>query len=209
MAPVAATAGYAWRAAGAVTWLPQPFFRVTQESMGHGSRQLRQLRPARLGSPTSSPRGTGRASGLRSRSTSIAIPSWPTTSASCSRPWSRSSRSRKTTGSGRAGSRAAGAGAASSSAISASSAKSARAAWASSTRPSRSRWAATSRSRCCPGTCCWTPGPSGGSSARRRRRPGCTTPISSPSSASASRRACRTTSCSSSRAWAWMRCWRS
>ncbi len=33
MAPVAATAGYAWRAAGAVTWLPQPFFRVTQESM--------------------------------------------------------------------------------------------------------------------------------------------------------------------------------
>ena len=41
------------------------------------------------------------------------------------------------------------------------------------------------------------------------RPPGCTTPISSRSSASASRTACRITSCSSSRAWGWMRCWKS
>ena len=45
--------------------------------------------------------------------------------------------------------------------------------------------------------------------ARRSPPPSCTTPTSSPSSASASRTACRFTSCSSSRAWGWMKSWKS
>ena len=43
-------------------------------------------------SPSRSWPATGPASGPASRSTSTAAPSWPTRSASCSRPWSRSSR---------------------------------------------------------------------------------------------------------------------
>ena len=70
--------------------------RWTGRGSDMASRQLRPITPAQPSSPRSSPRATAAANGRPCRSTSTAIPTWPTRSASCSRPWSRSSRSRTT-----------------------------------------------------------------------------------------------------------------
>ena len=72
-----------------------------------------------------------------------ATPSWPRTSATCSRPWSRWSRPRTTAEDRTPPAAAAAAAVAAARAISASCARSAAAAWASSTRRSRFPWAGT------------------------------------------------------------------